>query len=357
MSVTNPIDRLGEIIGSGPEMARVFDLLLKASEVNVPVLIEGETGTGKELVAREIHVRGPRSAKPFVTVHTGILSHELVASELFGHQRGAFTGAVDDKLGRFAEAEGGTLFLDEIATMEDRVQVAFLRVLEEGVFRPLGGKSDEKVDVRIIAATNRNLREAVASAAFREDLLQRLTVFRIVLPPLRTHMEDLPALVSHFLARSCEEFALRVRGVSAEAIELLRSYLWPGNVRELKNAVAQAAIMAGEGLIGVEHIPPRVCDPVILSREELSEEEVPQSLPPTAREQAPPSALTAVPCVSDTEAAQSCAIPMGLTLDEAMREYTLRTLESVSGNKSRAAVILGVSRKTLRQRLLRWGVA
>jgi len=342
-------DGFGRLLGSSPAMLQVFSMVEKAAQIDVPVLIEGETGTGKELAAREIHEQSARCPKPFVAVNTGVLSRELIVSELFGHLKGAFTGATENKKGCFDEADGGTLFLDEIATMDERVQVAFLRVLEEGVFRPLGAPTDKQANVRIIAATNMNLRLAVANGAFREDLLQRLTVFRIVLPPLRERSEDLPVLARHFLDSYRDEFELQVTGFDDEAMELLQRYAWPGNIRELKNAIAQAAIMAGQGFVRAIHIPPRISSlHPVEAAQEIGNEEHPDS----------GTEILAAPCsptdITEETTAGTVDIPLGLTLDEACQKYILATLNYADTNKSKAAKLLGMSRKTLHEKLRRW---
>lgn len=342
----------GRLLGTSPAMAQVFSMIEKAAQVDVPVLIEGETGTGKELAAREIHESSARRANPFVAVNTGVLSRELIISELFGHQKGAFTGATENKQGCFEEARGGTLFLDEIATMDERVQIAFLRVLEEGVFRPLGAPTDKQANVRIIAATNMNLRQAVANSAFREDLLQRLTVFRIVLPPLRERAGDLPVLARHFLDSYRDEFELQVTGFDDEAMELLQCYAWPGNIRELKNAIAQAAIMAGQGLVRAEHIPPRISSLHPLeSAQETANEEHPDSAAELPSAPLPPANI------NEEKKSGTVDIPLGLTLEEACQKYILATLNYADTNKSKAAKLLGMSRKTLHEKLRRWDIS
>lgn len=329
-------------------MAAVFEMIERAAEVHVPVLIVGETGTGKELVAQEIHARSLRKNAPFVAVNTGALSEELVASELFGHMKGAFTGASNDYGGRFLEAAGGSLFLDEIATMSERIQIVFLRVLEDGMYRPVGGHEDKRADARIIAATNADLRRAVEAGLFREDLLQRFMVFRIILPPLREHLEDLPLLSAHFLEQAGRELDIAVSEVSPEALEILERYPWPGNIRELKNAIAQAGIMARGSVILPEHIPPRIksleagvsgggdasiASPPVSTMEDVTLSEVAQRV---------------------AEEADSLVVPLGLSLDAVERAYVTKTLAACGGNKTRAAASLGVSRKTLREWLVRW---
>ncbi len=333
-------------------MTDVYAMIERAAEADVAVLLVGETGTGKELVAREIHARSQRQKGPFVAVNTGALSAELVASELFGHVKGAFTGADDSHEGRFSEADSGTLFLDEVATMPERIQVVFLRVLEAGVFRSVGANQDRQANVRVIAATNMDLRQAVDAGQFREDLLQRLTVFRIVLPPLRERLEDLPALAQHVLDVHAQDLGLDVEGVSDEALEVFARYPWPGNVRELKNAIIQAAIMAREGVILPEHIPLRITSYLDPDRSAAPVERSDSGTQPpglgvaggeTAQDSAVPQA--APPLVLP---------PAGLRLEDLDRAYVLKTLAACDNNKTRAAAMLGISRKTLREWLTRW---
>ena len=345
----------GGLIGNSKAMHRVFDIVEKAAHVDLPVLIEGETGTGKELVAREIHAAGERRREPFVAVNTGAISRELVASELFGHIKGAFTGATDNKDGRFTEADRGTLFLDEISTMEERVQVALLRVLETGSFRPVGAKADKSADVRLVAATNVSLDTAIDDGLFRRDLLHRLSVFRISLAPLRERVEDIPMMAESFIAEVSRDYALDLAGISPEALKLLSHYAWPGNVRELKNVMAQACILAERGRIEPEHLPPRILETEVAVE------------PPPVRE---PAAAMAVPGNGGGAPVEAAAMayegvgasregvffPVGASLEDVQKAYTLKTLQHCGNNKTRAAKTLQVSRKTLYDKLLRWGV-
>jgi DNA-binding NtrC family response regulator len=250
--------RYGHLVGKSAGMRRVYSQIEKTARVNMPVLLIGDTGTGKELVAREIHFRSQRKEGPFVPVNMGAIPRELVASELFGHVKGAFTGALEQKLGRFAEAKGGTLFLDEISTMDEKVQIALLRVLETRRFRRLGGKQEEKTDVRLITATNVEPYQSVQSGRFRQDLLQRIEVLRITLPPLKKRKADIPLLVEHFLDLFKNEFDLDIQGISQEALKALKQYDWPGNVRELKNVLVQAAVTTETDFIELDHLPTRI---------------------------------------------------------------------------------------------------
>jgi DNA-binding NtrC family response regulator len=234
---------LTDIVTCAPTMDRVLALCAKAAKSNIPVLVEGETGVGKELVARVIQGTGDRAGKPFITVNCGAIPTNLVESTLFGHKKGAFTGAVADHRGKFAEAHGGTLFLDEVGELPLDTQVKLLRALQEGEIEPVGSNRTEKVNVRVISATNQRLLNLAKTGAFREDLYYRLNVFPIYVPPLRERKEDIAVLVSHFIAQLAAEAGKRVAGVSPEALALLQVYDWPGNIRQLENAVYRAVVL------------------------------------------------------------------------------------------------------------------
>src|SRR6195952_4040872 len=244
-----------DIITRSETMAAVLRTAQKAAGSTIPVLIEGESGVGKELFARAIHGSGERRAKPFVAVNCGAIPDNLVESILFGHEKGAFTGATERHTGKFLEATGGTLFLDEVGELPLPAQVKLLRALQEGEVEPVGGRKPVKVDVRIVSATNRNLIDDVKSGRFREDLFYRLHVFPITVPTLRERPEDIPDLVRHFLARFSAEEGKRIRVVSGEAVDMLQSYAWPGNVRQLENAVFRAVVLAEGDAIGVDEFP------------------------------------------------------------------------------------------------------
>jgi DNA-binding NtrC family response regulator len=291
-------------------MRRVYQQIHEVAEVDATVLIEGETGTGKELVARAIHMAGPRRQKPFVAVNCAGLTEALVASQLFGHKRGAFTGAVTDHIGFFEAAEGGTLCLDEIGDMPIAVQTSLLRVLQDREFARLGESRVRKIDVRVLAATHRDLHAEVTKGTFRADLLYRIRVARIHLPPLRERREDLPLLVKAFLAQASAAGSKAIHEVSLEAMQRLLEYPWPGNVRELKNAIDFAVIRSHGPVIEVTALPP-----------ELSAAPAPPRL-------------------------WSCPPP-----DEQAR--LLAAMEIARGNRVVAARLLGISRSTLYRRLAR----
>src|SRR6476659_5154061 len=244
-----------DIVTRNARMQAVLRTAEKATASLIPVLIEGESGVGKELIARAIHGSGERRAKPFVAVNCGAIPENLVESTLFGHEKGAFTGATEKHLGKFAEASGGTLFLDEVGELPPAAQVKLLRAIQEGQVDPVGGRKPVKVDVRIISATNRNLIADVKNGRFREDLFYRLHVFPITVPPLRERPEDIPDLVRHFLVRFAAEEGKRIRAVAADALALLNAHPWPGNVRQLENAVFRAVVLADGDEIGASEFP------------------------------------------------------------------------------------------------------
>ncbi len=304
-------DRFHKLIGRSAGMQAVYERIRLAADSNVTLHIRGESGTGKELVAAAIHYTGPRAHAPFIKVNCSALPETLLESELFGHARGAFTGAVADRPGRFERADGGTLFIDEIGDMSPVVQLKVLRVLEGKECERLGETETRRVDVRIISATHRDLRTLISEARFREDLFYRVNVFPIDLPPLRDRREDIPLLVSHFLTRFCEETGREIEGLSREAHRLLRIHSWPGNVRELENAIEHAFVTARDGVI------------------------LPADLPEEVRKGGPPP-------TPDQPAGE--------------REVILRALEATAWNRTKAAARMGISRVTLWKRMKRLGL-
>jgi DNA-binding NtrC family response regulator len=300
-------------------MQRVFEIIEQVAPSKATVLLTGESGTGKELVAAAIHERSSRARGPFVKLHCAALAESLLESELFGHERGAFTGAVARRDGRFSLADGGTLFLDEIGEISPSVQVKLLRFLQEHEFERVGGDQTIRVDVRVIAATNRNLAEEVARGRFREDLYYRLNVVNVELPPLRDRRADIPSLARFFLERFATENSKALEGFSPETVDLLLSHDWPGNVRELENAIERAVVMAPGPQIDPRHLPPAVRPSVKAA----------SSLPP---------------------------VP-GSTLAELEKYAILETLASVGGSTSKAADILGISVRTIQYRLHQYNAA
>jgi transcriptional regulator with GAF, ATPase, and Fis domain len=232
-----------EILGSSAALRRALSLIAKAAPTDATVLVTGETGTGKELVAQAIHRRSKRSSRPFVCVNCAAVPSDLIASELFGHEKGAFTGATQQRLGRFELANGGTIFLDEVGELPLRTQIALLRVLQEHEFERVGGTRSIRTNVRVIAATNRNLQVAIQAGTFRSDLFYRLNVFPIDMPPLRERREDIPVLVEYFVDHCARKVGKNIQGITKESLDLLRSYPWPGNIRELQNVIERSVIM------------------------------------------------------------------------------------------------------------------
>ncbi len=254
------------IIGNSAAIQRVFELVSQVADSRANVLISGESGTGKEMVARAIHKGGERRDKPFVVVNCAAIPENLLESELFGHVKGAFTGAVQNKAGLFEMADGGTLFLDEVGELTPPLQVKLLRVIQEKTFRRVGGTSDQSADVRIVAATNRRLQEEVASDRFREDLYYRLNVIEIPLPPLRERRDDIALLVDHFVTKYANELGKQMTGCSDAAMQKLLEYRVPGNIRELENVIERAVALTREPVIGVESLPPALLDPAPRAR-------------------------------------------------------------------------------------------
>lgn len=252
--------QFGNIIGKNKEMRAIFELIRKVASTKATVLITGESGTGKELVAKAIHYNSPRKNRPFVSVNCGALAETLLESELFGHERGSFTGAIGMRKGRFELAHGGTLFLDEVSEMSPALQVKLLRVSQEKEFERVGGTKTIKVDVRIIAASNRDLKESIKKGIFREDLYYRLNVVHIHLPPLRERTEDIPLLVAHFLGKYTKEMGKKDIKVSERAFHRIYEYPWPGNVRELENAIERAVVLCEQGTIEAYHLPETLKD-------------------------------------------------------------------------------------------------
>jgi transcriptional regulator with PAS, ATPase and Fis domain len=310
--------RFEQMIGQSLAMKRVFEMVDIVAGSDVTILITGESGTGKELVARAIHQRGPRSAGPFVTLNCGALPESLFESELFGYEKGAFTGATGTKPGRFELADGGILFLDEVGEMSLKSQVDFLRVLETKEFRRLGGTKLIRVDVHIIAATNRNLQKAVEEGSFREDLYYRLNVIPIHLPALREHREDIPVLVEAFLKEFSQIHQKDDKEISSEAQRLMVNYSWPGNVRELKNVIERLVVVVKEKKILPEHLPPEI---------QASKDEQ-----------------------------KNMFIPLNKPLKEIEKEVIERILKEVTSHREKAAKILGISPRTLHYKIKEYGI-
>ncbi len=314
---------LGAIIGKSPAMVEVYKTVARVAPTKSTVLVLGESGTGKELIARAIHQHSPRARCPFVAVDCGVLTETLLESELFGHARGAFTGAITEKKGVFEEAEGGTCFLDEIGDISPNMQAKLLRVLQEHEVRRVGGKEWIKVDVRVVAATNRNLAELVRKRAFRHDLYYRLNVITILLPPLRERVEDIPALAYRFLRHYSQENGKEVTTISDEAMDLVHAYSWPGNIRELENTIERAVTLARQQML------------------------IPEDLPAEVRE----GATSEWP--HDLSQEEQSFFSRNPTLDEVNKRYVRYVLSRTQGNLSRAAKILDIDRRSLYRMLER----
>ncbi len=307
----------GELLGRSAAMQQVFDKIAQVAPTRASVLITGESGTGKELVTNALHAASPRKDAPLVKVHCAALSESLLESELFGHEKGAFTGAAGRRKGRFELADGGTVFLDEIGEIHPSVQIKILRVLQERSFERVGGEQTIQVDVRIIAATNRDLKAEVEAGRFREDLYYRLNVVNIHLPPLRERADDIPLLASRFLEEVARENGKDVQGFEPKAAMALRSYSWPGNIRELRNVVESAVVMTRNRYISPDDLPVQV---------------------------------------RDGEDEGAVRIPLGIPMAEAEKMILQANLNALKGNKSRTAELLGIGRKTLHRKIHDYGM-
>jgi two-component system response regulator HydG len=320
-------ERLGDrfdfskMIGKSRKMVELFDLLAQVAPTDATVLILGESGTGKELVANALHHNSPRASQPFIKVSCAALPETLLESELFGHEKGAFTGAIARREGRFSSAHRGSIFLDEVGEMSSTIQTKLLRVLQEKEFEPLGSTRTMKVDVRVIAATHKDLEKEVREGRFREDLFYRLNVVPVSIPPLRERKEDLPSLAVHFLSFYGEKNRKELKEISPKALDLLIRYDWPGNIRELENCIERAVIVARGQMITPADLPPQI---QALSR--------------------------------GKEEDQGIFFPSGLSLQDAEKALILKTLEDTGGNRSRAAEILGINRRTLQIKLKEYGI-
>ncbi len=311
---------VGGVVGKSPVMQEIYRLIDLAAPTVAPVLVTGESGTGKELVARSLHNLSPRSKGPFVAVNCSAIPETLLESEIFGHERGAFTGALERRAGCFELANGGTLLLDEIAEMSAATQAKFLRILQDGTVRRLGGKVEMQVDVRVIAATNKDPLKAMKDGVFREDLFYRLNVFTLHLPPLRERKEDIPLLIQAFIEEFNAKYDKRIKSVDEATLQIFLGHAWPGNVRELRNTIERGLIVCDAELIAPRHLPP------------------------------------GIPSAAAGESSEAISLPLGVTVEEAEKALILKTLASLGNNKARAAQVLGISVKTLHNKLHRYGM-
>jgi len=304
---------LKNIIGRSEKMVKIFELIQHIAPYDSSVLIVGESGTGKELIANAIHYKSPRASLPFVKVSCASLSEGIIESELFGHERGSFTGAIASRKGRFEMAHPGTLFLDEVEDIPPSTQIKLLRVLQEGEFERVGGNKTIQVNIRIIAASNRDLQEAVKNGVFREDLYYRLNVVNIKLPPLRERKEDIPFLINFFIDKFNQKYKMKVKGISQRAMNLLMDYEWSGNVRELENTIESILVIHSPEVIDLPHLPP-----------EISEYR---------------------------EKPEVISIKIGTRLEEVEKELLIQTLKATKGNKRRAAELLGINVRTIHRKM------
>lgn len=315
------------IIGNSPAMHQIYDLIKRVSQAPTNILVTGESGTGKEVVAKAIHYNGPLKDRPFVTINCGAIPENLMESEMFGHKKGSFTGAVTDKAGLFEVADGGTLFLDEVGELPITIQVKLLRAIQERVIRRVGATDDMKIEVRIIAATNRNLEEMVQKGTFRQDLFYRLNVINIKTPPLRDRKEDIPILAQHFLKKYNEKLSKNINGISVEAMEILNKYDYPGNVRELENMIERTVALEGGSTILPESLPPLVTTPS--GRKMASSHEIE---------------------VTDD----------GVDLDKVMgqieKELLIKAIHTAGGVKKRAAKLLNITFRSMRYRVEKYNL-
>ncbi|HEY1340937.1 MAG TPA: sigma-54 dependent transcriptional regulator [Bryobacteraceae bacterium] len=327
---------LGEMVGTSPKMQEIFSLLQQAGPSKACVLITGESGTGKEMVARTLHALSQRRQGPFVAINCAALPETLIESELFGHEKGSFTGASERRAGCFEVAQHGTLLLDEIGEMPMGTQAKLLRILEDSKVRRLGGKSEFEVDVRVVAATNKVPEEAVRGGHLREDLYYRLNVFHVHLPPLRERKDDLQPIAEALIGDLNRKHECRVTDIAPSVMEAFQKHQWPGNVRELRNVLERGVILAGDGTIEPKHLPAFL-----------------QTRPPvTATAATAPATAAPAPPQEDSDAIK---FTIGTTVEEAEKGLILRTLEHTRNNKTRAAEILGISLKTLHNKLKEYG--
>ncbi len=301
------------IIGRSKKMVKIFELIRHIAPYDSSVLIIGESGTGKELIANAIHYKSPRASMSFIKVSCASLSEGIIESELFGHEKGAFTGAIASRKGRFELAHQGTLFLDEVGDIPPATQIKLLRVLQEGEFERVGGNKTIKVNIRIIAASNRDLQEEVKKGAFREDLYYRLNVVNIKLPALKERRDDIPFLVHFFIERYNEKYRMKVRGISQKAMNFLTDYEWTGNVRELENTIESILVINSPGVIDIQHLPQEIRDM----------KEKPEVIP----------------------------IKIGTSLEEVEKEMLIQTLKATNGNKRKAARLLGINVRTIHRKI------
>lgn len=340
---------LGDLVGQAPAMQEVFALIRQVAATSAAVMVTGESGTGKELVARALHTNSRRSTGPFIAINCAALPESLIESEIFGHEKGAFTGAVERRLGAMELAQGGTLFLDEVGEMPMPMQAKLLRVLEDLRFRRLGGKQELQADVRIIAATNRDPLKSIKEGALREDLYYRLNVFQIHLPPLRDRKEDIPRIAEALITHMNQKHGTKVIGASAAFYQSLIGHDWPGNVRELRNTVERAVIIANEGVL-----EPRYAS--ISFRRADALDPSPAASPAILDLPSKPALIPAPATIPSSSPRLGVGVEVGMTIDDAERLLIEATLLQAGNNKTKAASILGISTKTLHVKLRQYRI-
>lgn len=339
LAFSNPIfddDVDSEFVGQNAKMREVFNLIYKLCKVDTTVMIRGENGTGKELVARAIHVNSSKKNGSFVAINCGAIPENLIESELFGHEKGAFTGAIDRKIGKFQLANNGTLFLDEIAELKPEMQVKLLRVLQEKIFTPVGSSREMKTSARIIAATNRNLERMMSEGLFREDLFYRLNVMPIFLPPLRERTDDIPELVQHFIKKIAKQHHRDIHGIDPEALNILKSHNWPGNIRELENAIERCFIMESSNVITVSSLP----EHILAAQKQRSSEAATQSSAASHSQTSNPSNV----------------LNYDLFKEEMEKEFIMSALKANKGKINQTVALANIPKNTLLRKIKKYGI-
>jgi two-component system response regulator HydG len=360
LSIGEPATSKDKFVGESNAMKKVFDVISKLAKVNTPVLIRGESGTGKELVSKAIHYNSPRKDEKFVTINCGAISENLIESELFGHEKGAFTGADQRKIGKFQFAEGGTIFLDEIGDISAAMQVKLLRVLQEKTFMPVGSNREIKVDVRIIAASHKPFEEMIKEGTFREDLFYRLNVLPVYLPPLRERKTDIPHLVNHYINYFNSVHNLKVKGAEPEALEVLSNYSWPGNIRELRNIIEHCFIMESSDMIHVNSLP------AIVFKDQKKNEPKDQGAEDSVIdiEDIQNSVLDSTPDKDDNEVhfsfgtrlAEGGKLDFAIAKDQFEREFIVQALKINKGKINQTALNANIPKKTLLRKIEKYEI-
>ncbi|MGE3759640.1 MAG: sigma-54 interaction domain-containing protein, partial [Pseudobdellovibrionaceae bacterium] len=328
LALSNPIfddDIDSEFVGSSKKMREVFDLIYKLCKVDTTVLIRGENGTGKELVARAIHFNSPRKKGAFVAINCGAIPENLMESELFGHEKGAFTGAHERKIGKFQLANNGTLFLDEIGELKPEMQVKLLRVLQEKKFMPVGGNREVKTNTRIIAATNRNLEKMIEDSTYREDLFYRLNVMPIFLPPLRERTDDIPALIQHFIKKLGKNHSSKIQGIDSLALQALKQYRWPGNIRELENIIERSFIVENGNSISISSLPENVQN-------------------------------SSAPAVKKTSTDYSGPLDFDIFREQSEKQFVINALKANNGRINQTVAQANIPKNTLLRKIKKYGI-